>query len=454
MARNITENLANALLNAYKGGNKTMAGQWLQWLSEKGRPIDKELAEMTLEKQADLLSDWRFWGRFDQQSPQGEWRWWVIMAGRGWGKTRTGAEWIHHIGSKGLCSNIALVARTPADARDTMIEGRSGIRAIAAISGIAVPTYEPSKRRLVWPCGTIATTYSGENPDQLRGPQYSAVWMDELAAYQYAEEVYHQVSLSLRIPFKDRSPTKGIITTTPRPTPLIRSIMQKEKTVITRGATFDNQSNLDDEFIADLVKAYEGTRMARQELYGEILDDITGALWNFGMFIRCEAPLEMSEVVVAVDPAVTSTKDSDETGIVVCGKVDEDKYYVLADYSLKGTPAQWGAEVARARRDWSAKRVVVEGNQGGDLLRSVLLSIDETLPIVMVNATTSKTSRAEPVAALYEQGKVYHCGHFKKLEAQMCEWAGEKKSPDRMDALVWGLAHLSKPKPKNKWIVI
>lgn len=383
--------------------------------------------------------DWSRRARPDQQPPSGAWRTWLILAGRGWGKTRTGAEWVRSIVSAGRARRVALVARTAADVRDVIVEGESGILAISPSH--ERPTWEPSRRRLTWPNGAIATTYSAEEPDQLRGPQCDSAWCDELAAWNYPE-AWDQLQMGLRLGDDPRV----VVTTTPRPTDLVRALAASPTTRVTRGRTLDNVRNLAPGVVEALTARYGGTRLGRQELDGEILDDAPGALWRLAMFdaSRVDAAPTMRRVVVAIDPAVTAHEGSDETGLIVAGLGLDGRAYVLEDLSGVFPAEQWARRAVEAYRRHRADRIVAEVNQGGDLVASVLRAVDRAVPVAQVRATRGKALRAEPVAALYEQGRVSHVGLLARLEDQCVSWdpASDSRSPDRLDALVWALTDL------------
>lgn len=386
-----------------------------------------------------LSHSWRFWSRPEQRAPSGDWRVWLILAGRGFGKTRSGAEWVRNVAEGNPRARIALVGRTAADVRDIMLEGPSGILSCCPQS--FAPWYEPSKRRIVWPNGARAICYSADEPNLLRGPNHTHAWADELAAWQY-DDAWDQLEMGLRLGDHPRA----VVTTTPRPTKLIRNLTQSEGTVITRGSTYDNAANLADTFIARMKTKYEGTRLGRQELFAEILDDAPGALWKNSMLegIRVRVAPELVRVVVAVDPAVTSNSESDETGIIVAGLGADGEAYVLGDYTMRDTPDAWAKEAVAAYRRHQADRVVCEVNNGGDLVEKLLRTVDPRLPIRQVRATRGKALRAEPVAALYEQKRVHHVGSLPRLEDQMTSWEPgvSAKSPDRVDALVYAITDL------------
>jgi phage terminase large subunit-like protein len=402
---------------------------------------------------AELKYHWPFWARPDQLVPEGVWTTWLILAGRGWGKTRTGAETIREWAcgptplARGKCSTIALVAETSADARDVMVEGPAGI--LACHSKDFRPTYSPANRRLVWPNGARAFLYNAVEPDQLRGPQHDAAWGDEVAKWRYMQATWDQMQFGLRLGIHPQQ----IVTTTPRPLPLITKLMNDPNTVVTRGRTYDNAMNLAAPFLRQIEDRYGGTRLGRQELEGEVLEDIPGALWqrsNIDKNRRPEVPSELQRIVVAVDPATSSEEGSDETGIVCVGVArDADGYnrgYVLADRSLRGSPEEWARTAVSLYREFEADRIVAEKNQGGEMVESVIRAADRNVPVSLVHASRGKLIRAEPVSALYEQNRVHHVGRFDELEDQMCTFAADydraNGSPDRMDALVWGLAFL------------
>ena len=412
------------------------------------RPTDAaaELRALKLEKLRRLEAaaeaaryDWRAKARPEQVAPPGSWRTWLILAGRGWGKSRSGAEWVREQVTKHGARRVALVARTAADVRDVIVEGESGLLAISPPS--ERPVWEPSRRRLTWPNGAIATTYSADVPDQLRGPQHDAAWADELAAWQYPD-AWTQLLLGLRLGGDPRV----VVTTTPRPTPIIRDLAAQPTTHVTRGATRDNAANLAPQFLDAIVARYAGTRLGRQELDGEILDDNPGALWKRDGIdaARVRVAPDLRRVVVGVDPAVTSNAASDETGVVVAGLGFDGRYYVLGDYSGRYSPEQWASRVVQAYRDHKADRVVAERNQGGDLVERNLRTVDRNLPVTTVHAKRAKALRAEPVSSLYEQGRVSHVGALASLEDQMTAWdpAGDDESPDRVDALVYAMTEL------------
>jgi len=416
---------------------------------------EKYLQTLSIEAKAQLKYTWEFWARPNQLEPEGDWHTWLILAGRGFGKTRTGAETIRNwvCGStplsKGRCSRIALVAETGADARDVMVLGESGLLSVHHPD--FRPTYHPSKRLVEWPNGAQAWMYNATEPDQLRGPQHDGAWCDELAKWDYAQETWDQLQFGLRLGDFPRA----IVTTTPRPIPLIKKLVKDDVVFVTRGATRDNSDNMAESFMREIESKYGGTRLGRQELEGEILDDIPGALWSRESIDDSrvkEAPKDLERVIVAVDPATSSEENSDETGLVVVGLGrDADGYgrgYVLEDGSFRGTPEEWARKAVALYRKWSADKIVAEKNQGGEMVSSVLRSVDRSVPVTLVHASRGKVVRAEPISALYEQGRVHHVGRFDKLEDQMCLFSVDNirspsfGSPDRVDALVWGLTEI------------
>ncbi|AJY48344.1 DNA-packaging protein [Martelella endophytica] len=391
-----------------------------------------------------LARDWSFLARPEQLPPKDRWRTWLLMGGRGSGKTRAGAEWVHGLAlGAGARSDlrIALVAETLGDAREVMIDGVSGICRVARRMR---PDFEITRRRLVWPNGAMAYLFSSEDPEALRGPQFHFAWCDELAKWRYGEECWDMLQFGLRLGAEPRQ----MVTTTPRAVPLLKRLMAEDDTVLTRIATADNRANLAPGFVRALASRYGGTRLGRQELEGELIEDREDGLWRRGELEAIVARNAMANgrIVVAVDPPSGSGRNS-VCGIVVAGGMENGGALVLADCSVEGgSPAQWARAVVEAFRRFDADRVVAEVNQGGDMVTAMLKSVDERLPVATVRAKRGKFLRAEPVAALYEQGRVRHAGHFSRLVDQMCDFGADGlsagRSPDRLDALVWALTAL------------
>jgi phage terminase large subunit-like protein len=396
------------------------------------------LASLTPQQLNNLQRDWRFWARDDQILPDGDWFVWLIMAGRGWGKTRTGAEGVLDLVERGYRS-IALVGRTVADVRQVMVEGPiSGIVACARRRGYEA-NYEPSKRKVTFGNGAEAYTYSGDKPDQLRGPEHDAAWVDELAAWRYAES-FDMLLFGLRIGIRP----VVLATTTPRPVKHIRELLASPTTKVTRGRTLDNAANLSPIALAKLLEKYAGTRLGRQELDAELLDDTPGALWTRAILERSRVKNypPLVRIVVAIDPEATVTEDSAETGIIVAGKDKAGHGYVLDDITVKGSPDTWARAAVAAYHRWEADKIIGEANNGGDMVESTVRTVDRSVHFAKVHASRGKFTRAEPVSALYEQGKVHHLGDLAELEDQMCTWVPGDTSPDRMDAAVWALTEL------------
>lgn len=384
---------------------------------------------------------WELWARPEQLPPPGDWNSWLILAGRGFGKSRAGAEWVRGEVEAGRAGRVALIGSTSADARDVMIEGESGILAISRPEFF--PLYEPSKRRLTWPNGAIATAYSAEEPNRLRGPQHDAYWGDEPAAWHEPKAVWDMLQFGLRLGKKPR----GVLTTTPRPIPFIRERLADVGTVVTRGSTYENAANLAPSFIAAIKRAYEGTRLGRQEIDAEVLDDNPGAMWSRERLdeLRVHAAPQMKQIVVAIDPAVSTSATSDETGIVVAGRGIDDHAYAIEDLSGIFTPAQWAARAIDAYHRHGANYIVAEVNNGGDLVEAnIRANGGANIPFRKEHASRGKTIRAEPIAALAEQGRAHTLPGLARLEDQLCAWSPltDPHSPDRLDAYVWALTFL------------
>ena len=383
-----------------------------------------------------LLYQWEHWARETQRTPPGDWRVWLILAGRGFGKTRTGAEFVRERVEAGTAQHIALVGATASDVRDTMIEGESGLLAI--FPPWNRPKYEPSKRRVTFRNGAIATAFTADEPDRLRGPNHDLAWADELAAWRYPD-AWDMLMLGLRIGVDPRV----VVTTTPRPIESIKALVARPDCHVTRGSTYDNAANLSGAFLREILELYEGTTIGRQELHAEILDDVDGALWTRDLLDlhRVTDYPELTRIVVAIDPAATSGARSAETGIVAAGIRNNDAF-ILDDCSIRGTPVEWARAAIALFHRTKADRIVAEANQGGEMITHTLRTVDPTVPVRLVHASRGKQTRAEPVAALYEQGRVHHVGYFSTLEDQLCSWVPGGPSPDRLDALVWALTEL------------
>jgi hypothetical protein len=396
--------------------------------------------EAEIEKQKLAFSRYRTSARPHQLPPDGDWRIWLVISGRGWGKTFTGAGWLCEKALMNPGTEWAVVAPTFTDVRRTCVEGPSGI--IKSLTPEQLKFYNRSNGQITLVNGSKIHMISADEPDRARGLNLSGAWLDEFAAWRYEETWTAGLAPALRI-----GNPQVVITTTPRPTKLIKEFANRTdgSVVVTRGSTFDNAANLSEAALAELRTRYEGTRIGRQELYGELLSDNPDALWNLEMIDSAriwKAP-QMVRVVVAIDPAVTSGEDADETGIVVVGKGEDGRAYVLADRSCRDTPSGWAHRAVAAYHEFSADRVVAEKNQGGDMVELTIRSVEPTIPYKGITAKVGKRLRGEPIAALYEQGRVSHVGTFDTLEDQMTGWIPDSGfSPDRLDALVHGITEL------------
>lgn len=397
---------------------------------------------------AALQHRWSLWRRPEQWvSDDDDWSCWVFLAGRGTGKTRSGAEKICEWAANGTYNRVHLIAPTAGDVRDTMVEGPAGILACSPPDNM--PRYEPSKRKLTWRSGMVALLFSADKPDRLRGPQCQALWADEPCAWRHPE-AWDMAMFGLRLQPRPRS----IVTTTPRPTRLIKEILAGDNVHITRGTTYDNRANLADSFFASIIARYEGTRLGRQELLGELLTDNPQALWKRTWIddARVTQHPELTRIVVAVDPAISATAESNETGIIVAGR-DKQKvphFYTLDDCTVEhATPQKWGTAAVTAYYKWRADLIVAEKNQGGDMVEATIHNVDPSVPVKLVSASRGKRPRAEPISALAEQGRDHHVGVFPQLEDQLCEWEPDHgmDSPDRLDAKVWALTELDDSGP-------
>lgn len=462
------------------------------------------LSQLSETEQAGLRHKWSYWARKNQIAPEGLWTFWWLLAGRGFGKTRSGGEWINERVEAGLAKRIALVAPTASDVRKTMVEGESGILAIAPPWNR--PHWEPSKLQLTWPNGAVAGLFSAEEPERLRGPQFDTFWADEIAAWKKLRETWDMLMFGFRLGDDPR----GCITTTPKPLELVKEAVTTEReekearvnapsVVITKGSTYDNRGNLSPQFYKTVIKKYEGTRLGRQELDAEIIDDMPGALWQRKDIdeqrIPCNIPpvtsvykpieaygaeLEVADlselkiraaeitkacgedlvrVCVNVDPNASNDEGSDEIGITVTAKGMSGRGYLLADLSMSGSPGEWATTAVLAHDLFMADRVIGEANNGGNMVEHTIASAakdlkrtghrsSDNVSIMLVHASRGKVTRAEPVSLKYEQKQISHVGSHKKLEDQMClfttdfDRAAMGFSPDRMDSLVWGFTHL------------
>ncbi|MCP9483184.1 terminase family protein [Shimia sp. CNT1-13L.2] len=403
-----------------------------------------------------------FWAFDHQLPPEGDWTTWVILGGRGAGKTRAGAEWVraqvegNGPEDAGPARRVALVGETVDQVREVMVFGDSGI--LACSPPDRMPEWEAGRRRLVWPNGAVAQVFSAHDPESLRGPQFDAAWVDELAKWKKAQETWDMLQFGLRLGVHPRV----CVTTTPRNVEVLKALLSREGTVVTRAATEANRAFLAESFLAEVRARYAGTRLGRQELDGVLLDEEDGALWSLDMLdgLRVDGVPDLDRIVVAVDPPVTGHSGSDECGIIVAGVVTRGdvghwQAYVLDDATVSAaSPAAWAQVAVAAMESWQADKLVAEVNQGGDLVAEVVRQIDPMVPFKAVRASRGKVARAEPVAALYEQGRVHHVGAHSALEDQMrrmtqAGYQGQG-SPDRVDALVWALHELM-VEPAAKW---
>ena len=424
----------------------------LGWLAEAPLAARHRIVSaLDEEERAEFGFHWEAFARPEQLAPQSLWRVWLILAGRGFGKTRAGAEWVRTIAERDGHARIALVSTSLAEARAVLVEGESGI--MACCPPERRPVFEASLRRLRWPNGAQAMLYSAAEPESLRGPQHSHAWCDEIGkwplSHDRATRMWDNLQLGLRLGTDPRI----AVTTTPRAVPLVQRLIEQETSgacVVTRGSTYDNAANLPRRFLSAIEDEFAGSQLARQEIGGELLRDIEGALWSRSLLENCrdiDPQVELRRVVVAVDPPASA--NGDECGIVVAALGEDGIARVLADCSLaRAQPDQWAAATANAAREWEADRVIAEANQGGAMVESVLRAAQSTLPVRLVHASRGKVARAEPVAALYAAGRVKHRGTFPQLEDQLCglmtggDYAGPGRSPDRADALVWAVSEL------------
>lgn len=424
-------------------------------LRAMGEDLEALLLQLGPAKAEELAYTWPFWARPQQIAPTGDWNTWFINAGRGFGKTRAGVEWVRGLVKKGY-KRVAAIAATNSDIERVMINGESGFLSRCwsgdkTDKGVPMgkPIWSPTKRLLTWENGAYVQFFSAEEPERLRGPQFEAAWCDELAAWNRDRDTWDMLQFCLRL---GKHP-QVCVTTTPKPTKLVRDIMKNPKTIVTYGSTFDNSANLASTYLEAVKSQYEGTRLGRQELYAEILDEASGALWTRQLLSTCEVevdnPVEfaktLARVVVSVDPAVSSNAESDLTGIVVAGMDINGVCYILQDATDRFTPEGWAARAIELYNEYGADRIVAERNQGGEMVRYTFKTIDETIPIKLVHASRGKFARAEPVSALYERGRVKHVRGLDLLEDQMVQWCplGSIGSPDRLDAMVWAVTELA-----------
>jgi phage terminase large subunit-like protein len=446
-------------------------GTWLRRFGEAGDADRAKLGGMLERHELAALGSWYWqgWAR-DEQLPPGEaWRTWLICAGRGFGKTRAGAEWVRDVARHDANARIALVGASLAEVRNVMVEGDSGV--LSAAPGALAPAFEPSLRKLSWENGAVAWLYSAGEPESLRGPQHSHAWCDEIAKWDNANERAMSAWNNLQLTMRLGETPRVVATTTPRLAPLMAHLTQEAKrgrVVVARGKTSENAEILPADYLRAMVEQFEGGSFGRQELEGEMAAAIEGALWNRALLERCRTagPLPGARrVVVAVDPPAGSRSGAtgDACGIVVAELGSDGLATVRADCSVAAaSPEGWARAVAVAARAWRADRVVAEANQGGAMVASVLRAADISLPVKLVHAVRGKAARAEPVAALYEAGRVRHAGLFGALEDQLCglmaggAYHGPGRSPDRADALVWALTELMLEKPSAQprvWVV-
>ena len=419
--------------------------------------VDEVFKQLGPKKVEELKHTWSFWARDEQLEPEGDWNTWFVNAGRGFGKTRAGVEWVREQVKRGA-KRIAAVAATNSDIERVMVKGESGFLNVCwkgdkTYKGgkMGYPEWSPTKRTLSWENGAQVQFFSAEEPERLRGPQFELAWCDELAAWNKDQDTWAMLQFCMRLGKHPRI----MVTTTPKPTKLVREILKNPTTHTTTGSTFDNAANLAGTYLKAVKEQYEGTRLGRQELYAEVLEEAEGALWTTDMLdkasIKHEDLPHLNRIVVSIDPAVTANAESDMTGIVVAGIDVNGVAYVLGDYTERLSPQGWASKAISLYHQYSADRIVAERNQGGEMVRRTLEVEDETVPIKLVHASRGKYARAEPVSALYERSLVKHVvnppdgASLNELETQMRTWEplGSIGSPDRLDACVWALTDLS-----------
>jgi phage terminase large subunit-like protein len=442
-----------------------------EWLASLPQPERTALLQSLSDEDLEQLEyDWSFWARRNQLAPAGTWTVWLILAGRGWGKTKTGAEWVRDLmcGTSpltgGRVRHLALVGETAADTRKVMVGDGLGPGEGSGILQVHPkdfrPVYNPSLKRLIWPNGAVASLYNATEPDELRGPQHGAAWCDELAKWRYLQDTWDNLEFGLRI----GDNPQVCITTTPKPIKALKIIIADPGTVKTVGTTYENIGNLAPKFIARVVSKYEGTRLGRQELRAEVLDDVPGALWSRtrieDLRVKPAQVPQLIRIVVAIDPSASSGEESDEAGVVAAGKGVDGHAYILEDGSAIMPPASsdpanpgWANQAIAIFKARKADRIVAEVNNGGEMVEATIRMIDANVPYKAVHASRGKAIRAEPISALYEQGLVHHVGMFAVLEDQLCAFTSDfdRKtagySPDRLDALVWALTELMVDQP-------
>ncbi len=420
--------------------------------------VKKLFEELGPIRTEELKHDWNFWARDNQLAPDNDdWNTWFINAGRGFGKTRSGVEWVREQVKCGV-KRIAAVASTNSDIERVMVKGESGFLSVCwkgdktyAGKKMGFPDWSPTKRTLTWDNGAQVQFFSAEEPERLRGPQFELAWCDETAAWNKDMDTWQMLQFCMRLGKHPRI----MVTTTPKPTKLIRQILKDPKTVVTTGSTFDNSANLAKTYITAVREQYEGTRLGRQELYAEVLEEAQGALWTTDMLdnasVKHEDVPDLVRIVVALDPAVTSNAESDMTGIVVAGIDINGIAYVLGDYTDRLSPQGWASKAISLYNHYQADRIVAEVNQGGDMVRTTIHGEDDSVSYKAVRASRGKYARAEPISALYERGLVKHVSNppdgasLNELETQMRTWEplGRVGSPDRLDAMVWAITDLS-----------
>jgi len=402
------------------------------------------LADLPATDLAALEHAWPVWARPDQLAPEGAWRTWLLLGGRGAGKTRSASEWVRGEVESGRRRTFGIIGPTADTLRRDVVQGSSGLLEIAP--PWCRPTHEPSQRRVVWPDGAVAHLLSSEEPDRIRGVNLDGFYADELTSWANPQACWDNLQFALRIPGPKGDAPAGVVSTTPKRHKLLRAILADPATVVTKSRTFDNAANLDGATLDYLKRQYGSSTLGRQELDAELLDEVDGALWTRSMLDECRTMTlpDMRRVVVAVDPAGGASRTSDETGIVAAGVGTDGRGYVLADASGRYTPDGWARAAVGLYRSLNADRIVAESNFGGQMVEATIRAVDGNLPVKMVHASRGKVVRAEPIVALYEQRRISHVGLLPGLEDQLCGWdpTVSGPSPDRLDALVWALTDL------------